>query len=92
MKLTKRQIARIKAQHNKTSKAMAKALGDAEVLATIISEYTGVEGEIDFLAGDGFGFTPNSSNDTHVSIDFIIKEALSGKDITEKLILDNLSF
>ena len=61
-------------------------------IAKIIQETTGVIGNVDLLAGDGFGFTPESNNDTHVGVDDIIKWAENGEEITEELILDRLSF
>jgi len=35
--------------------------------------------------------TPESNNDTHISIDDLIKLAESGVEITEELILENIS-
>lgn len=68
---------------------LTSAIGE---IASIIEESTGIVGYVDYLAGDGFGFTPQSNNDTHVGIDEIIKWAEEGEMITEELILDRKSF
>lgn len=74
---------------NKLENELANQVGK---IASIINDATGIVGSVDFLAGDGFGFTPESNNDTHVGIDEIIKWAENGEKITEELILDRLSF
>ena len=66
--------------------------GQTLIIASIIFDATGIYGHVDFLTGDGFGFTPDSNNDTHVGVDEIIKWAENGEVITEELILDRLSF
>ena len=91
MKLTKRQIAKIKNAWRNAVEAEIKAQKCAEILERTINEITGVAGFINHLAGDGFGFTPASNNDTHIQLSYLIELAESGEDITEELILDNLS-
>ena len=60
-------------------------------LASVIIELTGVDGNVDHLQGDGFGFTPLSNDDTHITIEHLIKMAEDGIEITEEIILDNLT-
>ena len=88
-----------KSEINKLRKALKKAnelenklANQVGEIASIINDATGIIGTVDYLAGDGFGFTPESNNDTHVGIDEIIKWAENGENITEELILDRLSF
>lgn len=91
MKLTKRQIQKIKTalkQAEKAENILDTATGN---LAFVIIEATGVDGNVDHLKGDGFGFTPLSNDDTHIVIEHLIKMAEDGVEITEEVILDNLS-
>lgn len=92
MILTKKQIKLIKQLHDKAIKAEIKARIAESELCDAIVEVTGINGAVDYLTGDGHGFTPESNNDTHISIDLIITSAEKGIDITEEFILDNLSF
>jgi len=92
MKLTKEQIKQLEKLHKKADKTENLSQQLAGALAAFISENTGVVGNVDYLQGDGFGFTPLSNDNTHVSIDYIIKKAKEGVDITEQLILDHLAF
>ena len=54
-----------------------------QVMSVLINDFTGVEGNCDYLPGDGFGFTPISNNNTHIPLDYLIKFAEKGQDITE---------
>jgi hypothetical protein len=91
MILNKKQIAELKREHLKAEKAERKLSFARQGIAMLIQDFTGIEGECDLLQGDGFGFTPNSNNDTHIPIDDLIKHAETGQDITEEFILRNLS-
>ena len=91
MKLTKRQIQKIKTALFKAEKAenmFSVATGN---LASVIIEATGVNGNVDYLYGDGFGFTPVSNDDIHIIIEHLINMAEDGIEITEAVILDNLT-
>ena len=61
-------------------------------IASTIEKATGVPGHVDFLTLDGFGFTPESNDDTHVLVSEIIQWAENGENITEEFILDRLYF
>jgi len=89
--LTKKQISDLKRLHSRANKAHLKLSNAVEGLAGLIESITQVDGHVDFLQGDGFGFTPLSNNDTHIPIVDLIKFAENGKDITEDFILGNLS-
>ena len=91
MKLTKRQIQRIKSALKQAEKAESLLAGATGKLASVIIDATGVDGHVDFLMGDGFGFTPISNNETHIIIGHLIKMAENGQEITESVILDNLT-
>ena len=91
MKLTKQQIAQIEKCYKKADLMMRRAFAEHAVLAELIADATGVEGMCDYLQGDGIGFTPYSNNDTHIHLDDLIAFAKKGEDITEELILNNLS-
>lgn len=91
MKLTKRQINALKKEHKKAEIAEQKFLIATKCLGMLIQDFTGIEGNCDLLQGDGFGFTPESNNHTHIPVDDLIKHAENGVDITEDFILDNLS-
>lgn len=91
MKLTRRQIAKIKTAWIKASIAEQKAQELATKLGEIISQYTGVTGSVDHLQGDGHGFTLSVDDDVHIYIGDLIQLAEQGEDITEDLILNNLT-
>jgi hypothetical protein len=91
MKLTKRQIQKIKTALKQAEKAENMLSGATGNLTSVIIEVTGVDGNVDHLQGDGFGFTPLSNGDTHIIIEHLIKMAEDGVEITEAVILDNLS-
>jgi hypothetical protein len=91
MKLTKEQIKAIDNAHKKALKANIAMEIATQSLSAIITETLGIEGNCDYLTGDGFGFTPISNDDTHIPIDDLIQFAKNGDDITEEFILDNLS-
>lgn len=91
MILTKKQINELKKELKKAHDAERKLSSARQGIAMLISDFTGIIGECDFLMGDGFGFTPESNNDTHIPIDALIKHAENGQDITEEFILKNLS-
>lgn len=91
MILTKKQINALKREHKKVEIAERKLSMARQGLSMLIQDFTAIEGECDFLQGDGFGFTPHSNNDTHIPIDDLIKHAENGIDITEDFILHNLS-
>ncbi len=91
MILTKKQINALKKENKKAEIAERKLSMATQGLSMLILEFTGIEGECDLLKGDGFGFTPQSNNDTHIPIDHLIKHAENGIDITEDFILSNLS-
>jgi len=92
MILTKKNITKLKNALDKATKSEIQSNLAAENIATIIKDITGIDGFIDHFPDDGFGFTPLSNNDTHVSIEFLIEKAKCGTDITEEFILDNLCF
>lgn len=88
-----------KSEINKLKRALLKAeklenefVGQLGSIASIIVDATGIDGSVDYLPGDGFGFTPASNNDTHVGVDEIIKWSENGEEITEELILSRKSF
>lgn len=91
MKLTKRQIQKIKTAHKKAVDAESAFVTATAHLRSVIMDITNVEGYVDHLSGDGFGFTPESNNDTHITIDRLVELAEQGIEITEAEILDNLS-
>lgn len=91
MKFTKKQIRSIKTAHNKAVKAEAQFMLAMSALTNAITTTTGIDGNVDFLQGDGFGFEPNScENNTHIPVEQLIELAETGE-ITEKIMLDNLS-
>ena len=90
MILTKKQIRELKKELKKAELAERKLSMATQGISMLISDFTGIEGECDLLAGDGFGFTPHSNNDTHISVDDLIRHAENGQDITEEFILRNL--
>lgn len=89
-KLTKRELQRLKAAHNKAFEAEKKLSEQVEKLQNTIIEITGIEGNVDYLSGDGFGFTPTENNDTHIGLDELISLAEEGKIIDLEIILSNL--
>ena len=91
MKLTKQQIRLIEKSHERARKYENKSQGEAETLARLLSEFTGIDGLVDYLSGDGFGFTPSSNNYTYMPLEDLINAANDGFDIAEQFILDNLS-
>ena len=91
MKLTKRQIQKLKAALKQAEKAEDMLEGATRNLTSVIIEATGVDGNVDHLQGDGFGFTPLSNDDTHIIIEHLIQMAEDGIEITEAVILDNLT-
>lgn len=91
MKLTKRQTQKIRTAHKKALNAENLYSLAMQDLCDTISGITGVEGNVDYLQGDGFGFTPEVNNDTHIPIDLLIDFAEKEKDINIDLILNNLS-
>jgi hypothetical protein len=91
MKLTNLEITQIKAAYKRAFELENKAQCAEQSLSNLITRVTGIDGFVDLLSGDGFGFTPASNNDTHIYIPDLIKLAEQGKDITEELILSNLS-
>ena len=92
MVLSKAQINKIKKAWRKARIAEGKASLAADHLKDVIVEITNVDGNVDQLLGDGFGFTPLSNNDTHIGIRELIELAENGNDITEELILSNTTF
>ena len=90
--MKKNEISRLKTALKKANRLENQLAGQIGIMARMIEDSTGVVGNIDLLAGDGFGFTPESNDDTHVGIDEIIKWAENGEIITEQLILDRRSF
>jgi hypothetical protein len=91
MKLTKKQINKLKSAYKIAKKAEGKFHIETQNLACVITELIKVEGNVDCLQGDGFGFTPLSNNDTHITISRLIELAENGEDIDEELILYNLT-
>jgi len=92
MVLNKEQIKLIEKLHKKAKKAELKARLAEYELGNAISESTGVSGVVNYLPGDGHGFTPESVNDTHIGIDLLIKSAKDGININEDFVVDNLYF
>lgn len=91
MILTKQQIKALKKEHAKAEKAANLMASAEQGMACLIEEFTGIVGFCDHLQGDGFGFTPESNNDTHIPIDHLLKHAENGIDITEEFINKNRS-
>jgi len=91
MILTNKQIRELKKVNKDAELLETKLAGIQGKIASLIEDFTGIEGKCDLLMGDGFGFTPASNNDTHIPIDHLIKHAENGQDITEDFILQNLS-
>jgi hypothetical protein len=91
MKLTKKQINALKKKHKKAQIAQYEFSMATQSLGALIEEFTKIQGQCDWLTGDGFGFTPSSDDDTHIPIDDLIKYAEDGVEITEEFILENLS-
>jgi len=91
MKLNKEQINKIKKAHKNVEDLENKLSGAIGNLASIITDITNIEGNVDFLQGDGFGFTPRLNNNTHITIEKLIDLAEKGVDITEGEILNNLT-
>lgn len=91
MILTKKQIKELKKELKKANDAEMKLSSARQGIAMLIYDFTGIIGDCDFLMGDGFGFTPESNNDTHIPIETLIEYAENGQDITEEFILKNLS-
>lgn len=90
MKLSMQQINRIEKALKKANKLERQSQLAAQNIASIILEFTGVDGFVDYLQSDGFGFTTSSNNYTHIGIRKLIEDAKNGIDITEEYILDNL--
>lgn len=90
--MKKSEINKLKNALKKANKLEKELANQMITIASIINDATGVFGHVDYLAGDGFGFTPQSNSDTHVGVDEIIKWAENGEKITEELIIDRLSF
>ncbi len=91
MKLTKRQIQKIRTAHKKALRLEELLSSARQDLSFVISSITKIEGNVDFLQGDGFGFTPEVDNDTHIPVDELLNFAEKGRDINIELVLDNLS-
>ena len=85
--MKKSEINKLKTALKKAEKLENELAGQVGKIASLIQDFTGVVGCVNFLPGDGFGFTPESDNDTHVGVDDIIKWAENGEKITEELIL-----
>ena len=92
MKLTKRQINKIKSALKDAVKAENRMAGAIDYLNSVIVDNTGIDGNVDFLQGDGFGFTPAINGDVHICVSTLIELASSKHDITEQFICDNLTF
>jgi hypothetical protein len=91
MVIPTKDIEKIEVALRKANKAELKFQSAAIELADIIQSIIQVEGHVDHLQGDGFGFTPKIDNDIHIHISDLIKAAKDGEDINEEYILDNLS-
>ena len=61
MNLTKKQIKELKKELAKGEKAI-RAMAEQSITA-LIEEFTGVEGHVDHLTGDGLGFMPKANED-----------------------------
>jgi hypothetical protein len=92
MILTKQQIRKIEHAWYQAQKAENIAREKMAELETVIVETLKIKGSADYLMGDGFGFTPESNDDTHIYLADLIEFAKNGEDITEDFILDNLTF
>ncbi len=90
MLLSKREVQKIKRAYKQAVAAEGRFVVALGNLSSIITEATCVAGHVDHLKGDGFGFTPESSNHDHIPIDLLIKLAENGE-INEAIILQNLS-
>ena len=91
MILTKKQIKKLEVALKKADILQIKAQNASGNIASLISEFTGVECVVDYLQGDGHGVTPVSDNDTHVPISYLISAAKKGENIDEDYMLNNLS-
>ncbi|MDY3528886.1 hypothetical protein PG593_03710 [Riemerella anatipestifer] len=91
MILNKQQIKALKKANSKAMKAENALSSALQGVAMLIEDFTEIEGECSFLAGDGVGFNPNSERNTHIPIDRLIKEAEKGTDITLDYVMKNLS-
>ena len=91
MILNKKQITRIENAFLKAENLQNKAQIASGRLCKIIEEETGIKGNVDYLQGDGHGFTPESNDDVHIWIPDLIRLAKDGKDIDEELMYANFS-
>lgn len=82
MILSKKDIKRLELAHEKAINFECKSQLAAQDIASLIEDLTGVVGFVDHLQGDGFGFTPETNNDTHIPISELITIAKEGIDIT----------
>ena len=106
MILTKEQINEIKEIYARLNKAHNEAEHHRGHLASFISDSIGIEGNIDFLQGDGFGFMPDQNDvedsydriyhskgyNAHISIEDILDMATNKTDINYETISSKLSF
>jgi len=86
MVLTKKQVRTLQLALKMASKLECQAQLAAQKIACLIEEFTGIVGYVDHLQGDGFGFTPETNDDTHIPISELIEIAKDGIDITHKVI------
>lgn len=89
MVLSKAQTSHIKKAWRKAEIAEKRAVLAAEMLREVIVNIINLPGNVDYLSGDGFGFTPLSNDETHIAISDLIELAENGNDITEDFILSN---
>jgi len=82
MILTKKQIRTLQLALRKANKLESQSQMAAQNITSFIEDFTGVIGFVDYLPGDGFGFTPETNNDTHIPISELIQIAKEGVDIT----------
>lgn len=91
MKATKVQIRKVKSIYKKAKKAQLLAEGLAGDLAAAINDITELDGHVDHLSGDGFGYSPSDDDDIHISIDKAIGLLDSGEELNEESVRKNMS-
>ncbi len=90
MLLSKREVQKIKRAYKQAVAAEGRFVATMGNLSSVITETICVAGHVDHLKGDGFGFTPESSNHDHIPISLLISIA-EGGEINESIIFQNLS-
>lgn len=90
MSITGRQVKEMRLALDRAVRARLHSENTIQLLQEKIEEVINIKGFVDFT-GDGFGFTPETNDLNHVPIPLLIEMADSGEEITEEVLLDNLS-